>query len=328
VRTRESRRPPSLLLEPAVIDLTGQRHSDRDLLRADFTLRNPSSETITITDITPSCTCTTTLPAGQRQPPFELAPGEEMKIGLVTNPASRYGPQSYTLLVSSKARGRPLPSVEGRVDVVIDSPLLPYPPRLEVGRVAEGNSVTRSVVLADTLVSNEATIVDVSTSDESALSTTIRPVDDVLERGQGYRLQGRFAVDVTIRADGSAPRRHELVRIRLSDGRLLSVPVSWTVDQAVQITPRQVLITGVPPGQHVERDVFVTLTDEGSTAPRVVATDDRVATRIEPFGPNRWRLRIAFTTPPPRDEPWAKVVLAAGHNERTAVIPIRALGDN
>lgn len=328
VGARGTGRLPGLLLEPAVIDLTGERRSDRDLLRADFTLRNPSKNAITITAITPSCTSTTALPAGQREPPFELAPGAETTIGLVTNPASRYGPQSYTLSVASSASGRALPTVEGRVDVVVDSPLLPHPPRLDVGRVAEGTTVTRSVVLADTLESSEARVAEIVTSDETTLSATVRPVDDVLERGQGYRLQGRFAVDVTIQAGGPDARRHELVRIRLDGGRELSLPVSWTVDLAAHVSPRQILITGVPPGQRVERDVFVTLADGGSTAPRVVEAPTGVEARIDPFGPNRWRLRIAFLAPSPGDEPWASVVLATGEHGRAAVIPIRVRADD
>jgi hypothetical protein len=328
VRARGTERRVELVLEPGVIDLTGERRSDRDLLRAEFTLRNPSKDAITITAITPSCTCTTALPAGQQEPPFELAPGAETTIGLVTNLASRYGPQSYTLSVAASAGDRPLPTVEGRVDVVVDSPLLPHPPRLDVGRVARGKAVTRSVVLADTLESSETRVAVVSTSDETVLSATVRPVDDVLERGRGYRLQGRYAVDVTIEAGGPDARRHELVRIQLDDGRELSLPVSWTVDQAVQVSPRRIFITGVPPRQRVERDVFVTLADERPSAPRVVEAGDGVETRIEPFGPNRWRLRIAFTAPSPGDEPWSNVVLAAGQDGRAAVIPILVRADD
>jgi hypothetical protein len=94
VRLRHEAALPALTLAPRVIDLTGRRHSDREPVRAMFTLPNPSRVPITVTQIVPTCTCTTVRPEGQPEPPFTLAPGESTKIGLTTNPATRYGPQS------------------------------------------------------------------------------------------------------------------------------------------------------------------------------------------------------------------------------------------
>lgn len=322
VRTGRPASQHALVIEPAVLDLTSQRRSDQELLRADFTVRNSSKETVTISGITVSCTCTTVLPAGQREPPFHLAPGAATSIGVVTNLASRFGPQSYGISITSRIGERPLPTVEGRIELVVDSPLLPYPSLVDAGPVIPDTTLTKRVLLGDTLDSNDTRVLAVSTTDACNLAAEVRPIEEVIERGKGYTLKSRFAIDVVIRGDGTDSNRHEVVRLRLSDGRKLQIPVTWSVRQPVVVSPREVLVAGVAPGEWIERDVFVTLADGEASAPRVIEQGDGVEARVETFGTHRWRLRITFAAPAASDEPWSKVVLVTGDSGRAISIPI------
>ena len=305
------------------MDLTDRPVSDRAPIKVEFHLHNPSTSPIVVTAIKPSCTCTTFTAKGRPDPPFTLDPGEETTIGLATNPATHYGPQSYGLAISSKAGGRDLEPLVARLKVFVDSPLMPFPLNLNAGRLQPGEVAERSLVLGDTLKNSDVRIDAIKTSDPGSVAAAIRPIDEVVSEGDGYQVRGRYSIDLTISADDRKPARHETVTIHLSNDRTLVVPITWSVAVPFEITPRELTIGEVHKGRELDRVVFIRPGTASAEGLRIAESPPWIEAEIEPFGPDQWRLRATISPPEADRDESDQIVLATAREGVTITIPVR-----
>jgi hypothetical protein len=225
-------------------------------------------------------------------------------------------------MIASKADDRELAPLTGRVDVVVDSPLAPSPRGLDLGALNPGQVVTRRATLGDTLDAGDVPIEAIETTCPSMISLESRPTDEVVQEGRGYTVHGRYAIDVKVTADERKPLAHERVTIRLGDGRVLDVPVVWSVVVPLVVEPREIIVADARPGRRVERTLFVRLTSQRETegTPRVVEAPETVETRVEPFGPDQWRIRVRLNVPDRgAPTPGAIVIATAREGTRVAV---------
>jgi hypothetical protein len=295
---------------------------DGEVLRAEFSIRNDTSIPITVDEIVPHCTCTTILPKGHAEPPFTLSPGEATTFAVTTNLTSRFGPQSYPVSIVSSAAGRELTPVRGRIDVVVDSPLAPYPSFVDGGILEPAQELKRRVVLADTLDSSTVTITSISASDPSSIEVLCAPTDEVVQEGNGYTLRGRYALEVTIKADDRKPLRQELLTIALSDARELRVPVAWSVALPFEVSPRELAITGVEPGQKVQRSVLVRFDGDQQRSVRIAAVSPQIDAKLEQFSEREWRVGVALVAPEPANSAKYQIVLDVRPDGERITIPV------
>jgi hypothetical protein len=288
---------PVVALEPARIDHTGRRFRDGEMLRAEFTLKNASKSPVTVRHLLASCSCSTALPRDHRQPPFDLAPGEEVVCTLVTSLKSRLGRQSFELTVETEAAGTPLPPVTGRVELVVDAGLTPFPASLDAGSADPGQAITGRIVLGDTLPEGDVTVSGVTVSNPDLMEATCRADDSIVQRSADFTIRGRYAVDLLLRPDGATPTHREFVDVALSDGTEIRVPVVFGANVEYEVTPARVVFDGVRPDDRVERTILVRLRRPDANDLRVVDLPSCLRADVEPFGQSQYRVRISGVAP-------------------------------
>jgi hypothetical protein len=313
---------PAVALEPARIDLTDRRFRDGEMLRAEFTLRNASKSPVTVRHLLASCTCSTALPKDHRQPPFDLAPGEEVVCTLVTNLKSRLGKQSFELTVKTESAGTPLPPVTGRVELVVDAGLTPFPASLDAGSADPGQAIPGRIVLGDTLPEGDVTVSSVTVSNPDVMEATWHADDSIVQRSADFTIRGRYAVDLTLRPDGSTPTHREFVDVALSDGREIRVPVVFGARIAYEVTPARVVFSDVRPGDRVERTILVRLRRPDANDLRVVGLPTGFHADVEPFGHAQWRVRLSGEVPDPADAAGLELRLSDGASATPFSVPV------
>jgi hypothetical protein len=296
--------------------------TDRELLRANFTLRNDTKVPIKITGIVASCSCTTILPEDQSETPFTIPPGGTKPLALTTNLASRFGPQTYVITIASEAGGRALRLLQGQVDVLVDAPLSPFPSSIDAGQLEPGRQAKLRVVLGDTFDANTVGIIMLQSSDPSAVAVESAPIEEVVQKGRGYIVHGRYALSVTINPDDRSSTRREWLTIGLSDGREIKVPIAWSVAIPCEISPRELIIAGAKRGQRIERSVFVRRAANERWTPRILHVPSGVEAALDPFGADQWRLRVSLVVPDASELGDREIVLAAGQADKSISIPL------
>ncbi len=328
VQSRRSIAPHvAVSLKPALLDYTDRRFLDGETLQAEFTLKNLSATSVTVRDLLTSCTCSSALPNGQSQPPFDLAPGQEVVCSLVSNLKSRLGRQSFELTVETESDGILLPRATGRVELIVDSGLTPFPASIDAGFAPAGQTITKRIILGDTLKKNDIAVTGVKVSDPSLMEAAYENDASVVQRAVDFTVRGRYAIDLILRPDGSTSVHREVVDILLSDGTEIRVPVVFGAELDHEVTPPRVYFGGVLPVERVERAFLVRLTRADADRLRVVATPSGIKVEIEPFGRSQWRVKLTGVMPDSTAADKRELRLAAGDSSEPILVPIEFQSD-
>ena len=251
-----------------------------------------------------------------------LGPRERMSVGVTTKLTSRYGPQTFMLVIAAQTDDGALRPITGYFDVVVDSPLSAFPPSLDVGKLEPGGRVERRIILGDTLENNPVQVDSITTSNPKALTAAVVPTNEIVTRGKGFRVRGRYALNLEIVADDRDPVRNESILIHISDGREIRVPVIWSVALDYEISPRELVFNELRTGSTTERFLFVRRPKGTSWAPALVQVPSKIKAVLEPHDSDEWRLRVTIdgTALPSREA--VELVLSAGPAAERVAIPI------
>jgi hypothetical protein len=243
----------------------------------------------------------------------------------MTSLANRYGPQAFTLTVIGMAGERQLPPLVGQVHVDVDSPLSAYPSSVDAAGLEPNLAIDRRIVLADNLASNEVEPKVVRVSDSSVISVRVEPTREVLRKGERYTLQGRFAIQLTIRP-GDRPGMHrETVAIDLDDGRTIEIPVTWRVLLPIEATPTELVVSRRTSESRARRTVFLRVRKPPLEELRVDEVPVGVEAAFDLSGSGDAKLSVTLPDRIPEETTGDQIVVVGLKTGRRVIIPIRYL---
>lgn len=184
--------PRLRVMEGTAFDLGDVREGI--VVKRSLTVRNDGTQTLTISDVTTSCGCTT-VKEGRRI----LGPGESLVLPVTINSRGFRGRVRREVRIASNDPSSPMTIVEFRSVIRTDIEFVPS--YVSFGEIARGSMVTRSVMMYNR--SGEKLKVKVSSEDrrvDAAVSApAIAPGDSVLLRvtvrpKEAGELKGRLKI--------------------------------------------------------------------------------------------------------------------------------------
>jgi hypothetical protein len=208
------------------------------------------------------------------------------------------------------------------VELVLDSPLSAYPESIDAGILSPNQESVHRIILGDTLDRSDVRIEAIEPSDSVHIAVTQEPSNEVAQEGKGYVVQGRYALTVRLSPDHQQGGQ-ESIRIRLSDGRDLSIPVSWRVQLPFDVTPREILLFGITSSQIVDRSVFVKCNLPVPEQLSLIAAPLGFDAVVERVSDRLSRIRIRSRSPMIDNTETANILLLSEKSQIPISIPVR-----
>lgn len=198
-----------------------------DILEHDFTLLNASDQTVTITDVRPSCGCTTADLASR-----QVGPGKSAVLHARMTLQGRYGPTQSQILV--KVDG-PDPALILTLKVVVANAAEALPSRLDYGDLGVGDTVDRDFSVVFPRFEGAHSILSYDVNPPGAVE--IRQLD-LGKAANLHVVKTRFlATTRAVDVNGS-------IKLSTDDGKapIVEIPFSARVSEGAVVSPRAVVI--------------------------------------------------------------------------------------
>ncbi len=254
--------------------------TDDESVTHHFVLRNEGTGILKIENVRASCGCTTT-----DLPTDTLAPGEEVKIGAVTNLRGRQGKQVKTVTVFTNDPENQ--TIQLRLEGDVQASIMIEPTAVNFGRIDDNEPREAKVVVKSTKDDLTFAINSAELSDMDFVEHEITEV----EEGRTF--------EIVIRTTGEVPvgnhNSRMIIRTDARERAVLWLPISMQVVGALQIMPPVINIRySEEPGELEQQQLRIT---PGRVAEfeilDVVAPLDGIEPTLMATGDNAYTLRLA-----------------------------------
>jgi hypothetical protein len=254
-------------------------------VRHNYIVTNTGTEPLQITNVHPSCHCTA---AGDwsHSPPIE--PGKTVQIPVQLDTSGMNGPVTRTIDVYSNAKNEPRKTLllKGTVwkpiDVTPSVALLNIPPDAT-------NEVTTTVRIVNQ-TDNPVTISNPVSANDKVFTALLKET----KPGKEYDL---LVTSHPPYNPGNAPGTITLTT-SLASSPTISVPVTASVPQPIQIYPAQIFVNAAPDRWTTNKVTIHANTSNVLVLSNPKASDSRIHVEIQPMTPAKGMFNLMVAFPP------------------------------